>query len=87
MHEHIKTQTQSLFHHIILNASNMPRPWWDTATAGVMYWGCMFLDFVNKSPAWTAGARFATFCGVCSYSYKIGAWLRKTAKDYKNKGK
>ena len=79
--------SESLFRHIILNASTMPRPWWDTATAGAMYWGCMFMDFVNKSPAWTYGAKFATFCGVCSYSYKICLWLHKTYRDFKNRNK
>ena len=80
-------QSPTLMHYFILNATNIPRPRWDTLTAGAAYWACMFADFVSHSPAWGVGAKFATFCGVCSYSYKILSWAIKTARWFKNKGK
>jgi len=86
------TQTPNLIDYIILNVSTMPKPWWDTLLAGIVYWLCMMCDFISHftnfvclSPAWGYGAKFATLCGVCSYMYKIVKWMRKTVKDYKNK--
>lgn len=85
-------KTPSLIQYLFLNARTVPRPWWDTLIAGVAYWFFMMGDFISKfacfvaqSPAWGTGAKFATLCGVVSYSLKIGKWIFKTAKDFKNR--